>query len=145
MTATTVDDMIAWPLLALAIALAGAKKSITVLWIILLVGADFIFLFCAVRPAYKLLARFAAQRGVTQTTLFLALLILFALSFFCEISGLTYLVGAFQCGLMVPRENGLASKIAQKIEHTVVVVFMPLFFAMSGLRTQFAVLNTVCN
>lgn len=142
-TATTVDDMIAWPLLALSIALAGAKKRITVLWILLLVVADFILLLLAVRPIFKLIARFAAQRGVTQSALFMSLILMFALSFFCEISGLTYLVGAFQAGLVVPRTNGFATQLAQKIEHVVVVVFMPLFFAFSGIRTQFAVLNTV--
>lgn len=143
MTATTVDDMIAWPMLALAIALAGAKKTITILYILLLVVADVVLLFIVVRPAFILVARFAAQRGTNQTALFLSLLIMLCLSFFCEISGLTYLVGAFQAGLVVPRTNGFATALAQKIEHVVVVIFMPLFFAFSGIRTQFAVLNTV--
>lgn len=142
MTATTVDDMIAWPILSLAVALAGAKKSITVLYIILLMVGDLVLLFVFCLPAYWLIARFSAQRGITHSTLFLSILVMLILSFYCEISGLTYLVGAFQAGIMVPRKNGLASGLAQKIEHIVVVIFMPLFFAVSGLRTQFAVLNT---
>jgi Kef-type K+ transport system membrane component KefB len=143
LTAATIDDIIAWPLLALALVVASAGNFLTVLWTLLLAVGDVLALFLLVRPALRFISRrVKGQDSVDQGTIFAVTFILFGMSFYCEIIGMTYLVGAFQVGLMMPRRSHLLHELSMKIEDLVVVLFMPLFFTVSGLRTQLGHINT---
>ena len=44
-------------------------------------------------------------------------------------------------GLMCPREGGFAIKLTEKIEDVITVLFLPLYFALSGLSTNLGLLN----
>jgi hypothetical protein len=44
-------------------------------------------------------------------------------------------------GLICPHEGGFAIKVTEKIEDLVSVVFLPLYFALSGLSTNLGLLN----
>lgn len=49
--------------------------------------------------------------------------------------------GAFIAGAAMPRARNLHIGLAGKVEDVVIAVFMPLYFAFSGLRTDFTKLN----
>lgn len=49
--------------------------------------------------------------------------------------------GAFLVGLICPHDGGFAIKLAEKIEDLVSVLFLPLYFALSGLSTNLGLLN----
>lgn len=49
--------------------------------------------------------------------------------------------GGFLVGLICPHEGGFAIKLTQKIEDFVGVLFLPLYFALSGLKTDIGLLN----
>lgn len=55
-------------------------------------------------------------------------------------NSLTYLP-AFVVGLICPHEGGFAIKLTEKIEDLVTVLFLPLYFALSGLGTNIGLLN----
>jgi Kef-type K+ transport system membrane component KefB len=44
-------------------------------------------------------------------------------------------------GLICPHEGGFAIKVTEKIEDLVSAIFLPLYFALSGLSTNLGLLN----
>jgi hypothetical protein len=50
-------------------------------------------------------------------------------------------IKAFLVGLICPHEGGFAIKLTEKIEDIVTVLFLPLYFALSGLSTNLGLLN----
>jgi len=62
-------------------------------------------------------------------------------SFFTDIIGVHAIFGAFLVGLICPHEGGFAVRLTEKIEDLVTVLLLPLYFALSGLRTNIGLLN----
>src|ERR1700712_1364014 len=44
-------------------------------------------------------------------------------------------------GMICPHEGGVAIKVTEKIEDLVSAIFLPLYFALSGLSTNLGLLN----
>jgi Kef-type K+ transport system membrane component KefB len=44
-------------------------------------------------------------------------------------------------GVVCPHERGFAIKLTEKVEDIVAVLFLPLYFALSGLSTNLGLLN----
>jgi len=66
---------------------------------------------------------------------------LFGSAFFTDIIGVHAIFGAFVTGLIVPREGGLAIALTEKLEDMVAIIFLPLYFTLSGLSTDLGTLN----
>ena len=49
--------------------------------------------------------------------------------------------GAFLAGLVCPHDGGFAIKLTEKIEDLISVLFLPLYFALSGLNTNLGLLK----
>jgi Kef-type K+ transport system membrane component KefB len=56
--------------------------------------------------------------------------------------GIHALFGAFLFGLLVPHDSALATALQRRLHDVVSVVFLPAFFAYSGLRTQIGLVQT---
>jgi Kef-type K+ transport system membrane component KefB len=56
--------------------------------------------------------------------------------------GIHALFGAFLFGVVVPHEGRLAGQIRIRTEDLVVVLFLPVFFAFTGLRTRLGLVET---
>ena len=50
--------------------------------------------------------------------------------------GIHALFGAFLLGAVIPHDSRLAPELGRKLQDFVVVLFLPTFFAFTGLRTQ---------
>ena len=59
-----------------------------------------------------------------------------------EAIGIHALFGAFLLGAILPHEGRLASELRGKIEDVVLVLFLPSFFAFTGLRTSIGLLES---
>jgi Kef-type K+ transport system membrane component KefB len=55
--------------------------------------------------------------------------------------GVHAIFGAFLVGLICPHDGGFAIKITEKIEDLITALFLPLYFALSGLNTNLGLLN----
>lgn len=136
-----VDDVTAWCILAFVVSIAraaGIASAVrTLVFAVVYIGA----MFWLVRP---LLKRFSdhTKSGVTQNIVAVTLVLLLVSSWLTELIGIHALFGAFLFGAILPKEGGFASALAEKVEDLVVVLFLPLFFAYSGLRTQLGLLDT---
>jgi Kef-type K+ transport system membrane component KefB len=52
------------------------------------------------------------------------------------------LFGAFLAGLCLPRDHALQQALRGRLEMLVSVVLLPMFFALTGMRTRLDLLNT---
>jgi Kef-type K+ transport system membrane component KefB len=136
-----VDDVTAWMLLAAVVALVQSDGAIPSLLQALAGTVVFVLLmFRVVRP---LLERFATGEKASRVpTATLSLLLIMALlaALGTEAIGIHALFGAFVAGTIVPRDNAFADRVANQFGDLLVVMLLPLFFAYTGLRTDFTMI-----
>jgi len=138
------NDVVGWILLALCVALVNAANGITALYVLLTALGFTLFLTFVVRRAFLLVLRRtrSLEEGPTQPVVALTLLICLASAFFTGVIGIHPIFGAFLAGLIMPHEGGFAIKTAEKIEDLVSTLFLPLYFALSGLSTNLGLLDS---
>ncbi|KAH9891803.1 Sodium/hydrogen exchanger family-domain-containing protein [Cubamyces lactineus] len=137
------NDIIGWTLLALSVALVNAGSGLTALWILLICVAWTLFLLFVVKRILHWLARRtgSTRDGPTMFFMTVVILLLFGSAFFTDIIGVHAIFGAFLAGIIVPREGGLAISLTEKLEDMVSIIFLPLYFTLSGLSTDLGLLN----
>jgi len=136
-----VDDVTAWCLLALVVGVARAQPG----RVLLTVGAAMTFilfvLVIARRGAVWLVRRQMSQGRTTQQMFAIVSVSLLVSALVTERIGIHALFGAFLLGAVVPHDSQLARDIREKCEDLVVVLFLPVFFAFTGMRTQAGLLK----
>src|SRR5262249_36987782 len=135
LTCAAIGDVTAWCLLAFVVGVARARLDEALL--VLLFTASFIaVLFVLVRPV---LARWAARvpegrvGGGAGGLVFVGGLLA---AFATERIGVHALFGAFLLGAVIPHDSGVARALTHRLGHLVTVLFLPAFFAFTGLRTE---------
>ena len=137
-----VNDVIGWLLLALALALVGEAGGPSSLAIRLLGLAVYLFLMLGViRP---LAARLVNRRNnpalsITLLGLVVAGVLLSAAA--TDKIGIHPLFGAFLAGVCFPRIEHWQVAIRERLDMLVSVLLLPLFFALTGMRTRFDLLD----
>ncbi|XP_066309774.1 cation/H(+) antiporter 15-like [Miscanthus floridulus] len=142
MSAAIVNDMCAWILLAIAIAISEVDSAaLSSLWV-LLSGVLFV-LFClyVVRPGmWWLIRRTPEGEGVSDMQVSLILTGVMLAGVCTDAIGIHSVFGAFVYGLVIPT-GPLGVVLIEKIEDFVTGLLLPLFFAISGLRTNVQKIN----
>ncbi|MGW6978222.1 cation:proton antiporter domain-containing protein [Streptomyces sp. NPDC054932] len=135
MACAAVDDVVAWCLLALVVALASAGFPMEALTTAgLAVGFTLVMLY-AVRP---LLARWAARADRAGDAAVLVALFsgLSVSALATDRIGVHALFGAFLFGVITPRTGQRIEASAARLRAFTVPVLLPLFFVHTGLRTD---------
>lgn len=137
-----VDDVVAWILLALALALigsAGGSLSLAVRLIVL--GVYLSVMIGVIRPLAARLLRL--RRGSDLSVELLGVMVVFAFvsAATTDALGIHPLFGAFLAGICFPRASSLREGVRQRLEMLVSVLLLPLFFALTGMRTRLDLLN----
>ncbi|KAK6158317.1 hypothetical protein DH2020_005631 [Rehmannia glutinosa] len=143
MSAAAVNDVAAWILLALAIALSGTDHSPLVSIWVFLCGSGFVILCIFVAPPiFKWMAR-RCPRGepVDEIYICATLAAVLAAGFVTDTIGIHALFGAFVIGVLVPKEGPFAGALVEKVEDLVSSLFLPLYFVSSGLKTNVATIQ----
>ncbi|KAG2049554.1 hypothetical protein BDR06DRAFT_961357 [Suillus hirtellus] len=137
------NDVVGWTLLALSVALVNAGSGLTALWVLLTCVAFTIFLLLVVKRVMLWLARATGSTddGPTMFYMTVVMILLWACAFFTDIVGVNAIFGAFLAGIIVPREGGLAIALTEKLEDMVTIIFLPLYFTLSGLNTNLGLLD----
>jgi Kef-type K+ transport system membrane component KefB len=141
-TCAAVDDVTAWCILALVIALvqaSGIAVSFITILFTLLFALGMIFL---VRPQLRRMVKQATGSHVHTRRLIagvLAFVLISALT--TEIIGIHALFGAFIAGVVMPPSTDFRAFLRDKLDAFSAAAFLPLFFAFTGLRTQVSLLN----
>jgi len=136
-----VDDVTAWCLFAFVVSLARAHAGRV--FVTLTLTAVFITgVLIVLRPAAVWFARRQSWQEKTSKdsiVIVCAALLLAALA--TQRIGIHALFGAFLVGAVIPHDSSLARDVNEKFEDLVVVLFLPVFFAFTGLRTQIALVH----
>ncbi|MCC6847187.1 MAG: cation:proton antiporter [Deltaproteobacteria bacterium] len=142
-TCAAVDDITAWCILASVVSLVRASTVADGMWTTLLALAYVVVALRVLRPLVeRVAARSANKEGLSQNLVALTLVLLLLSSWTTELIGIHALFGAFLFGAIVPKHDGFAQLLADKLEDLVVVLLLPLFFAYSGLRTEIGLLDS---
>jgi Kef-type K+ transport system membrane component KefB len=138
-----VDDVTAWSLLALVVAIATTEMGQLATHVPLLIGY-FLLMFLVVRPLLaKLSDRLDADgQPITSPILTLGFVGVLLSSAATEFLGIHALFGAFFFGVFIPCHGRFAHALRERIEDLVGIVFLPAFFAFTGLRTQIGLVDT---
>ncbi|KAL4262191.1 Monovalent cation:proton antiporter 2 [Pleurotus pulmonarius] len=138
------NDIVGWVLLALAVTLTNSSSRLTPLWIVLTCVGFTIYNLFPVRWLYWWAARKTGglEHGEPSAMMMsLAIFILIINAFFTDVIGLHAIFGAFLTGLIIPRENGYARNMFMKLDDIVSTIFLPIYFTLSGLKTDLGLLN----
>lgn len=143
MSAAAVNDVAAWILLALAIALSGTKNSPVISVWVLVCGCAFVIVcILVVPPVFKWMEnRCPEGEPVNETYVCAILASVLAAGFVTDSIGIHALFGAFVIGVLVPKEGPFAGALVEKVEDLVSGLFLPLYFVSSGLKTNVATIQ----
>ncbi|BAZ14008.1 sodium/hydrogen exchanger [Calothrix sp. NIES-4071] len=143
LTCAAVDDVTAWCILAVAIAVArnGSIDQQAILTIIESL-VYIVFMFTVGRWFLKRLSNYYQRaRRLNQLTMAMIYGGVVASALITEYIGIHLIFGAFLLGAVMPKNEGLVRELAVKTEDFVLIFLLPVFFAYSGLRTQIGLLN----
>src|SRR5262249_38747811 len=94
------------------------------------------------RPLMTRLARVVDNAAhVSQGTMAVVLLLLLVSSLATDTIGIHAVFGAFLLGAVTPHDSLLAKELIRRIEGLVIVLFLPAFFAFTGMRTQIGLVH----
>lgn len=141
LSCAAVGDVTAWCLLALVTAVASAALASA--WItVALTAAYLAVMFVVARPLVVRAVRAQELRGtVSQGAIALATggMLLSALA--TEAAGIHAIFGAFLAGALIPHDSRLAQTLTRALADVVVVLFLPVFFASTGMRTEIGLVS----
>ena len=137
------NDITAWCLLAVIIAITKAGDVMSSLYTLLLTAIYIAFMVGLVRPFLKKLGEiYNNQEIINETFVAFIFLVLILSSYITEVLGIHALFGAFLAGVIMPVNINFRRVITEKVEDVALVLFLPLFFVFTGLRTEIGTLNT---
>ena len=146
--AAAVDDVTAWVLLALASGVAEATSGgggNVLLELGRIVGLSAIFCAAMATIGRRLLSRVSdayEEAGHVPpgwiAAIFVGVLLAAYLAAQIPIAAI---FGAFVMGMIMPRKAELTHDVTRRVEDFVVTVLLPLFFVVTGLRTEVGLLN----
>ncbi|KAF9596866.1 hypothetical protein IFM89_013914, partial [Coptis chinensis] len=137
MASALVNDMCAWIILAVAIALVEKDTPTMATFGVLGSSVAFVLLcIFVIRPAINwVIKRTPEGENFNEVYICLILTGVMICGFTTDVIGTHSIFGAFVYGLIIP--NGpLGAALIEKLEDFVSGLLLPLFFAISGLRTD---------
>lgn len=140
LTCAAVDDVTAWCGLAVVVGLldAGARP----LTVIGSAAAFIAFMLFAARPLLTRLLERRLRAGASAREVGAwAVALLLASAFATEYIGIHALFGAFLAGVITPPNPELRRGLARRFEEFSGTMLLPLFFALTGLRTHVGLLG----
>ena len=136
------DDVCAWLLLAVALTLipyAGESRSLTIrlLWLCVYL----VVMLGVIRPLGSWLAARRKGAGLSFEILGIVLATVLTSAAATDAIGVHPLFGAFLAGVCFPRFKPWQAAIRTRLDMVVSVLLLPLFFALTGMRTRLDLLS----
>src|SRR5438270_29732 len=136
LTCAAVDDMSAWCMLAVVVAIARAHGSGRALLTIALSAIFVVAMIHVVRPQLARMARYHEQQGQLPSAVLALLFVAILLSALTtDRIGIHAIFGAFLLGAVMPARSELVGALPAKLQDCTGVFLLPLFLAITRLRT----------
>ena len=137
-----VDDITAWCMLAVVVAMVKADGLIGASLTIALALVFIFTMLFVVRPqAARLLRAEDFDETHSKGLVAAVLIFVFVSALLTEAIGIHALFGAFLAGVVMPSNSRLRGFLRERLETFSAVFLLPLFFAFTGLRTQIGLLD----
>ncbi|MFD0664161.1 cation:proton antiporter [Thermocatellispora tengchongensis] len=138
LASAAVIDVLAWTVLAVVVAIAGAGEA-EGQWKVLLALPYALVMFFVVRPLLaRLVPVFEREGRLTPQMLAIVLVGLLASSWATEWMHVHFIFGAFLFGAVMPRTGAerLNHQILERLEQLAVLLLLPMFFVVAGLNVN---------
>lgn len=135
------DDVTAWCLLAVVVGIAQSVLEQALL-VTSLTIAYILLMLVFVRPLVARLVRRWENGSPSAAALsvIFGMVLLSALA--TEFIGIHAVFGGFLIGAVIPHDSSIAKALTHKFKDLVIVLFLPAFFALTGMRTSLALLTS---
>ena len=141
-TCAAADDITAWCLLAVVIAIVKAGAFESALYVIGLSILYVLMMLFLVKPFLKKVGDlYSKSENLSKPVVAIFFLTLILSSYATNIIGIHALFGAFMTGVIMPDISKFRSIFIEKVEDVSVILLLPLFFVFTGLRTQIGLIN----
>ncbi|TPX55262.1 hypothetical protein PhCBS80983_g05467 [Powellomyces hirtus] len=139
-----VDDVLLWVLSAAANSLANPSASkLDSLYVLLCTPALILVLYFVFRPLMMWLTAQTSRSGWARDNyLMVTLCLVLVVGCSAQIVGVNYVFGAFLAGLVLPHDSPASAKLRTSLEGVSTILMLPVFFATSGLKTNFRLMAT---
>ncbi len=142
-TCAAADDITAWCILAVVIAIVKAGSVLSAFYTIFLALAYMIVMIRLVQPFLRKLGeKHSGSETFSKSMVAVFFVTMLLSSFATEVIGIHALFGAFMAGVIMPANTQFRNVIIGKVEDVALVLLLPLFFVFTGLRTEIGLLNT---
>ena len=138
------DDVTAWCLLALVVGVAQSQFAEAVAVTLGAVAFILVMTFL-VRPVAGWLARKCEGDNLPAGALPVVFVAVLVSALTTEAIGVHAVFGAFVLGAILPHDTKLAREITRRLHDPVTILFLPAFFAVTGMRTQIGLLGGYSN
>lgn len=142
-TCAAVDDVTAWSILALVVAVVRATSiGGSALNLLLVVAFVALMLYGVQRVLPRLLGSARLEEeNPSSGTLATVICVVVGAALCTEIIGIHALFGAFLAGAIMPETGAFRHKLTVRVANFSSVLLLPLFFVFTGLRTQIGLLS----
>ena len=141
-TCAAADDITAWSLLAVVIAIVKADNFVSSLYIIGLAALYVLAMLFIVRPFLKRIGElYGTKDTLVKPVVAIFFLTLIISSYATEVIGIHALFGAFMTGAIMPDVPKFRTIFIEKVEDVSLILLLPLFFVFTGLKTEIGLIN----
>lgn len=141
-TCAAADDITAWCLLAVVIAIVKAGTFVSSLYIIGLAALYVLAMLLVVKPFLKRIGDlYATKDTLVKPVVAIFFLTLIISSYATEVIGIHALFGAFMTGAIMPDVPKFRTIFIEKVEDVSLILLLPLFFVFTGLKTEIGLIN----
>ena len=145
LTCAAIDDVTAWCLLALVVSIAQARGADAIRTVALTIVFLFVVLQVVAPLVRWLIPRLDRSPDLTRTALSVVLVAMLASAMATEYIGIHGFFGAFLLGAIIPHGSRIATELNRRLDDFVAVLFLPVFFAYTGMRTEVGLVNGLQN
>jgi Kef-type K+ transport system membrane component KefB len=141
-TCAAADDITAWSLLAVVIAIVKADNFVSSLYIIGLAALYVLAMLFIVKPFLKRIGDlYGSKDTLVKPVVAIFFLTLIISSYATEVIGIHALFGAFMTGAIMPDVPKFRTIFIEKVEDVSLILLLPLFFVFTGLKTEIGLIN----
>lgn len=141
LTCAAANDITAWCLVALVSGLMHSALGGAVLTLTLTITYLLCMLF-VVRPfVEKWSGKVDGEDGVSESIFAVIIVGVLASAAITEMIGIHGLFGAFLFGALIPASSRIAHDLTNRLQEFIRILFLPAFFALTGLQTQIGLLD----
>lgn len=142
-TCAAIDDVSAWCLLAIVVSFTQSNLTSAFMTIFYTILYILVMLILFKPMIHQMIGSMQDRIENDQTPIVLILLFVLLSAVATEWIGIHAIFGAFLFGAVIPHDSKVAHELGTKLEVLVKILFLPAFFAYTGMRTEIGLLSSI--